>query len=182
MGWSVGWKTRKALLERLSEPAANESILSQRCIDNVLWQVVLRRNPLPPLLSYYIRCTLIQRDEDPPHRWGYKVMCEADHPLYYNCPLSYLAQVPDASPQWRARVCDYHRRMRSKSKLFNMFNEGTFVQQVQCDKPYELEVVRQHLIKNHNFPTTITLRKVTNYAKNTTPNEPIPSIPTITAT
>jgi len=47
--------------------------------------------------------------------WGYKGMCESEHPFYYSCPKGYLEMVPVACQEWREKVRRYHA-WRSKPK------------------------------------------------------------------
>ena len=62
----------------------------------------------------YIRCDLLQQGVDRMGReeWGYKPLCEAEHPAYYSCPLGYLRKAPVANQEWRDRVREYHKKWR----------------------------------------------------------------------
>jgi len=43
-------------------------------------------------------------------RWGYKLLYEADHPPYYNCPIDFLDLAPEVNAPWRRAVRSYYAR------------------------------------------------------------------------
>jgi hypothetical protein len=76
--------------------------LAHKVVSNTLWSVVeTKRHRQPVEVERIIACFLLERGGI---GWGYKDMCEAMHPYYYDCPLEFLDMVPVACEEWRAIV------------------------------------------------------------------------------
>lgn len=74
---------------------------------NQLWTI--REEITPTSTTRIIMLYLLRKVQG---SWGYKSMCEQNHPFYYNCPVSYLDEVPEACPEWRAKVRQHHQKSR----------------------------------------------------------------------
>ena len=72
----------------------------------------------------YIRCDLLQKDVNRwgVVEWGYKSLCEAEHPAYYSCPLAYLRKAPVANQEWRDRVREHHKRYRFRPVNYRLLS------------------------------------------------------------
>ena len=64
----------------------------------------------------WITCDLLRYERD--SGWGYKDMCESEHPYYYSCPMKYLNLVPvdqyGGNKEWREQVQEHHARRKQK--------------------------------------------------------------------
>lgn len=119
MGWLfTSGQTRAALIRRLTESQDNDSAryrtLAHCTKGNVLWAVqeVVFKIAKPQYdagVPYrFIGCYLLANQRG--CGWGYKDMEESMHPYHYHCPLSYLDMVPEACPDWREQVRNWHAR------------------------------------------------------------------------
>lgn len=116
MGWTFYASSKEQLIADLVKPSDTPSrkreVIVYTLVDDVLWTVedVTRKgaDPVEQSRSLFIGCTLIDCSS---HGWGYKGMEESMHPYYYTCPLSYLNSVPEACPEWRMKVRQYHEAL-----------------------------------------------------------------------
>jgi hypothetical protein len=72
--------------------------------------------------------------------WGYKDMTEAMHPYYYQCPLSFLDEVPVANEDWREKVRKYHKQKKQNHSLVKKIKVGSFVT-LRDSKPNRFRVI-----------------------------------------
>lgn len=114
MGWLFQHGASRAdIIARLIRAEDNEearwTTLAHCTKGNVVWIVyeVFKKQKLET--KRFISCTLIAQQRN--FGWGYKDMSESMGPCYYSCPLSYLDMVPEADPDWRLRVREWHARM-----------------------------------------------------------------------
>lgn len=130
MGWFFeGWHTRKCLIDNLTRNRRYRrsagSVARLTCLascyrggmfSGILWSVWQRTVEelgvsIEPVMRW-IRCDLLSYQAG--WGWGVKSFGESDWPFYYSCPLGYLRMVPVANAGWRARVREYHRRLKAK--------------------------------------------------------------------
>lgn len=117
MGWLfTHGATRADIISRCTGLEDNEhgrwTTLSYCTKGNVLWSVVEWLRKDTGETKCFIACHLLA-----PHKafgWGYKNMDESMGPYYYSCPLAYLDMAPEACPEWRQGVRDWHARMSRK--------------------------------------------------------------------
>lgn len=116
MGWLYRRLTREQLVAELVAAHQTDSVrfetLEHTVVGDVLWalvRVTALRDDATTLAkgesTKYIRCILLNGS---PEGWGYKAMDESVHPYYYSCPLHYLVQAVELSPEWRAGVRKHH--------------------------------------------------------------------------
>lgn len=119
MGWLfTQGQTRAQLIHHLirtqDSERAHRLTLAHCTKGNVLWtvrEVTYKTDAfgyLPGFPQRYIGCDLMAFRRS--YGWGYKDLCEGMGPLYYHCPLAYLALVPEANADWRAAVRHWHER------------------------------------------------------------------------
>lgn len=119
MGWLfTAGQTRAALIRRLTEPQHNETSSYRTLVHcakgNVLWAVqevvfkVAKPHHDIGVPYSFIGCYLLANHHG--CGWGYKDMEESMHPYHYHCPLSYLDMAPEACPDWRQKVREWHAR------------------------------------------------------------------------
>ena len=88
----------------------------------VLWAVWERRftkdGQQAKSTERWITCDLLRYQSD--QGWGYKDMCESEHPYYYSCPMKYLNLVPidqyGGNEEWREQVQQHHARRKAKQR------------------------------------------------------------------
>ncbi len=118
MGWSMlKGQTRAELLARRTAAyqgldGARQECLRYCTVGNVLWTVWEITAPDKPIMRF-IGCDLMAHERG--YGWGYKDLCESEHPFYYSCPLAYLDLVETACADWRAGVHEYHRKRSAKN-------------------------------------------------------------------
>jgi len=118
MGWLYPYDTyeRKDMIKHILDSCTqdNERSTSQPikhcCRGNVLWIVFERHIKASGDVQRVILCCLMQKDDT----WGYKDMDESAGPIYYTCPLSYLAMVPEQDKEWREGVREYRARRKKQ--------------------------------------------------------------------
>ncbi|MEE9493021.1 MAG: hypothetical protein V3W04_06545 [Gammaproteobacteria bacterium] len=146
MGWSYfSNKTREELVVMLVKAERNgerslktlDYCLVESNIDDVLWCVVECIHSQTGEEKRFIECILINQCEGD---WGYKAMSESMHPLYYSCPLPFLARVSTACQEWREKVKKYHR----------LFTPGQWVALDNCKIPKAQIVTIDPLIGVYN--------------------------------
>lgn len=120
MGWTFqkGQSRAGLIADRVAswenaEHGTKAVCLAHTAKGNVLWTVWEHTGPKG--VYRFIGCDLLGRQKG--YGWGYKDMSESEHPYYYTCPLSYLGMVPEACPEWRALVREYHDRATRKLEL-----------------------------------------------------------------
>lgn len=85
----------------------------------------------------YIGCDLVKKYG---HDAGYKDMCESMGPCYYNCPLSFLDEVPEENAEWRKEVRKYWETAALKRKAAAALVVGQVLKLQGCSIP-EITVV-----------------------------------------
>lgn len=60
--------------------------------------------------------------------YGYKFMCEAEYPYYFNCPMKFLKQAKVECQEWRDNVAKYHENNRKVRKLVDNLIVGDIIQ------------------------------------------------------
>lgn len=73
--------------------------------------------------------------------YGYKNMCEADHPYYYNCPLKFLKQAKVECQEWRDNVVKFHENARKSRKVVANLKIGDIVKLSEKYKVKEVRIV-----------------------------------------
>ena len=86
--------------------------------------------------KYIVLFLLARRDSN----WGYKDMTESMGPFYYQCPLSFLDEVPVANEEWREKVQAFHAQKKDNRKLLREIRAGKIVK-MRGTKPSEFRVV-----------------------------------------
>lgn len=71
--------------------------------------------------------------------WGYKDISESMGPYYHKCPLSFLKEVPETNPDWRARVRAYHAETTKSRDLLKKVVVGSVVK-LKDSKPDTFKV------------------------------------------
>jgi len=86
-------------------------------VGNVLWAVVelmAKVDGFRGLPSYgdvrIIACYLLGNESG--SGWGYKDLEESMSPYHYSCPLQFLSMTPEKSPEWRAKVRNWHAQQK----------------------------------------------------------------------
>ena len=128
MGWDyTRGTTKKDIIQKITDdvprqPAMDWSNREQRTVTlgydierkclqhsvrgNILWTVEeITRHKETTEIERLIGCYLLSSRKG---EVGYKAMCEAVHPYYYSCPLSYLEQVLEACKEWWEGVRKHH--------------------------------------------------------------------------
>lgn len=122
MGWMSGWNSRSELVNHLTDPQKwekdgqqHELRVVKKCFrGNNLWTIVERFVDGKQTDKFIILFMLRRFDQGD---WGYKDVDESMGPVYYNCPVSWLDEVPDPGSHataWREEV----RNAASKVKSF----------------------------------------------------------------
>jgi len=135
MGWLFRHCTRKDLIAERSKDWERETpegvTVKTTCLAHcyrggafagVLWAVLERtfsRNGEQTQPSErWITCDLLRYQRD--SGWGYKDMCESEHPYYYSCPKKYINLVPidkyGGNEEWREQVQSHHARRKAKQR------------------------------------------------------------------
>jgi hypothetical protein len=112
------------LLLRIIDPK-HDLLLAHSLRGNHLWILVRTSSGIPVIGLLLLRCS--------EGCWGYKDMCEADGPSYYDCPLSFLDRAPEPNfcwidghagvprTTWRDHVREFHKaqaeRRRSRPRV-----------------------------------------------------------------
>lgn len=73
--------------------------------------------------------------------WGYKDMTESMGPYYYQCPLSFLDEVPVVNEEWRKGVRSFHEEQKRNRKLLKSIRAGQIVTLKGC-KPDRFRVLQ----------------------------------------
>lgn len=114
MGWtsSLRWRgPRDVRVAALRESYSPGAVMSSTPTSNGrhVW-VLVERNA--------VRCIdLILIEGGHNGGWAYKVMPEAFQPFHFDCPLALLAEAPEVSPGWRARVRAFHEAAAKSYKV-----------------------------------------------------------------
>ena len=141
MGWTFSPRSLQAVVDDLLrtreyedsvERTLHHTVTAERDY-YVLWRVVAvtatrdatvyRRALRTGEELRYIRCDLLQKDVNRwgVVEWGYKSLCEVEHPGYYSCPLSYLRKAPVVLCQeWRERVREQHAKWRFRTVNYRL--------------------------------------------------------------
>lgn len=131
MGWFFTHSSKEGLIRELisaSESAQCSRITVAHAVrGNVLWTVNQVTVKATGERRVFIGCDLMEKYEG---QWGYKPLCEEDHPYYYSCPLKYLGLAPVQNAEWRQKVHEYHAR---RSRRFEV---GQLVELIGCSIPY----------------------------------------------
>lgn len=115
MGWLFCAESRRVLIASRIRREEDDNAIREtirHCLKgNVLWGV--RQITVKATGEVYriITCDLLRRygSKEAGYPWGYKDLTEADGPLYYHCPLSYLELAyTDVNEDWRKNVRRYH--------------------------------------------------------------------------
>lgn len=125
MGWlfSTRWSTRAELVAHLRSLASGSEskyeIVRASVIGNHHWYIGRRRDTGVT----WIGLDLLQGGKhDGLPSWGYKDMDESMGPCYYDCPLSFLEQVPlnpayQYAAGWREKVRQFHADREARKSL-----------------------------------------------------------------
>lgn len=157
MGWTYGWHSKDELIRHCLTGGGSTvwQDIAHTETGNHLW-VVFERRPDAPLsferksgeLFFYpkrflglflIGCD--RRASD--FKWGYKDMDETAGPCEVDCPLKYLAMVPDPggfATEWRAKVQAHHQQKRGKTALLKGIQLGAVLKLVSGCKPSQVIV------------------------------------------
>jgi hypothetical protein len=142
MGWSVGWNSRKELIEHLTRNTDNGTV-KRECLKkvtkgNILWTVweITRTGEEKP--TRYIGYDIMARYSG--KEWGYKDGCESVGPIHFTCPLSFFKDVPEPdgeyAREWRAKVVEIASRHQG-------LKIGDWVQLPNC-KPRFVKLSQVH--------------------------------------
>lgn len=128
MGWLFTAHQSKAdLVRERTAPWQTEEVrgttLAHCLRGQRLWKVVEIERKASGARERYIALDLLAYQGG---AWGYKDLCEAEHPYYYSCPLGYLDLAPTECAAWREGVRAYHRR----------FAAGQCVRLIRCRIPW----------------------------------------------
>ncbi len=113
MGWSScnSWKTKKDVVDELKRDLSrNYHIIDDKSTTSGYWAVIERITDK----DRYIIFSLIRKEGG---YYSTKEMSESMHPMYYDCPLSFLDLVPPAYLHWRNKVKSFHEKKHSKKVL-----------------------------------------------------------------
>lgn len=106
MGWYGSYKSSKA--DEVAE--CSKGALAKSLKGSVLWTVREGTKDNGEKIKF-IGCDLIEKHGD---NWMHKPLDESMHPYYYSCPLKFLEMAPEACPEWRAKVREFHARAARK--------------------------------------------------------------------
>jgi len=115
---------KQDMIDHLKQPFENEKVCGKTvtsCVfGNTMWSVVEVIAKVDGAYGLavgeslrFIALHLLEKHGD--YGWGYKDMCEAMSPYYYNCPLTYLNITPEKSPEWRAKVRAWHAEQKDRA-------------------------------------------------------------------
>jgi hypothetical protein len=106
MGWLFGWRERADMIHHLTRTNGVQTV--RHCtVGNHLWAIQEYTKKGESTPTRFIALYLMQRHGGD---WGYKDLCESEHPYYYTCPLAYLELAPEANAEWRAKVREHHTK------------------------------------------------------------------------
>jgi hypothetical protein len=122
MGWMSGWNSRQELVDHLTTPHQwnNEGkqhtlrVIKKCFRGNNLWTIMERVVDGQQTDKFIVLFMLKPFGHE---GWGYKDVEETCGPTYYNCPVSWLDEVPDPgsfATAWRENV----RQAATKLKAF----------------------------------------------------------------
>lgn len=111
MGWDfIDGHSKKDVIALITKDAFAHTVKG-----NVLWTVQEYKGT--KIIGCYLLGTSKSNTPGVKPSWGFKDLCEAVHPFYYNCPLSYLGMAPVACQEWRDKVVAYHARTKVALKV-----------------------------------------------------------------
>jgi hypothetical protein len=106
--------TKADIITELTKNKSNtyyDSVCLFKCVrGNVVWtveEITRKFQDNTTESTTFIGCYILDLRKDT--GWGYKKVDEADHPLYYNCPLKYLEMAPVVNQGWRDKVIKNHK-------------------------------------------------------------------------
>ena len=119
MGWSFGFhKSKESIVAHLRSSlcwGADYKIRKSSVVGNCLWFQVEQISTG----DVFILLELLQGPDKKGGEWGNKSMSENSGPCYYDCPVSYLNGLSEATGyaiEWRASVRTFHAN-KQKSKM-----------------------------------------------------------------
>lgn len=116
MGWTVSYdNTKEQEIESILRGFTNGCEARKHCLRGKhLWMIVDG-----PEFSSIALAVLVNGSPD--MGWGHKLMDETAGPCYYDCPVSWLDEVPPPSGRWvegwRQAVREHHARKRLRKGL-----------------------------------------------------------------
>lgn len=126
MGWMSGWRSRSELVNHLTYPQKwekdgqqQELRVVKKCFrGNNLWTIMERFVDGKQTDKFIVLFLLRRFGQDD---WGYKDIEESCGPMYYNCPVKWLDEVPEPDSgyvaAWREEVRNAAKRPKnSRSK------------------------------------------------------------------
>lgn len=120
MGYTSGWTSKTELVEELLHaPSGVLKVIDHALVGNHLWTVRQFTEDTDRFKKgfRFVQLYLLSSYQG---SWGYKGLCESDHPFYYDCPERLLAASDDegeAATRWRA-ACRADREERAARLLF----------------------------------------------------------------
>ncbi len=117
--WNTYRQSKSEFVNELLSKFSPGQVVKSSVRGNSLWVLIERSSQTKIIGLFLMYC------QD--GCWGYKDMAEADGPMYYDCPLSFLDAAPepdgfnmnhrDSGRTWRAFVRDYHQSQRERVRL-----------------------------------------------------------------
>jgi hypothetical protein len=136
MGWTFLYNApeKRHVIEDVTREGETVKCVRKSTVGNHLWTIWERKEDGHKFIVLF----LLARDRG---NWGYKDMTESMHPYYYDCPLSFLDEVPVASEDWREGVINHHSAEKNRRRMLKSLTVGKTVRLKQGYKPSELRVV-----------------------------------------
>lgn len=118
MGWTVGWRSRREILDYVTSPSHYTNgyeLVLRRIVGNNIWCLVRRPDNRTTITLDIIR---VFRMKGQPVEWGYKGEAESYAPFEINCPLSLLNAADETTDEnastWRMQVRKYHAERKAR--------------------------------------------------------------------
>jgi hypothetical protein len=135
MGWTFLYDApeKKHVIEDCTRGSDKLKCVRKAVHGNELWTIW---HNTETNTKYIVLFLLARRDGN----WGYKDMTEAMGPYYYQCPLSFLAEVPAADEEWREKVRQFHDQKKLNRQLVKEIRAGKIVK-LRDSNPSEFRVL-----------------------------------------
>lgn len=93
-------QAKKRVLKDWKTDQITTETLQYRESGDILW-ILRSTKTFDKSQLVWIECVILDSSN---YGWGYKRLCEEEHPYYYDCPIEWLALAPLACANWRVEV------------------------------------------------------------------------------